>query len=56
MRIVAQRVGRASVTIDGVLKSKIGKGMMLLLGIEDADSQEERYASNRHRQPMKTTP
>ena len=41
MRIVAQRVSRASVTIDGVLKSQIGKGMMILLGIEDADNQED---------------
>ena len=41
MRIVAQRVSRASVTIDGVLKSQIGKGMMVLLGIEDADNQED---------------
>ena len=41
MRIVAQRVSRASVTIDGVLKSKIGKGMMVLLGIEEADNEED---------------
>ena len=41
MRVVAQRVSRASVTIDGVLKSQIGKGMMVLLGIEDADNQED---------------
>lgn len=41
MRIVAQRVSRASVTIDGVLKSQIGQGMMVLLGIEDADNQED---------------
>lgn len=41
MRIVAQRVSRASVTIDGVLKSQIGKGVMVLLGIEDADNQED---------------
>ena len=41
MRIVAQRVSQASVTIDGVLKSQIGKGMMVLLGIEDADNEED---------------
>ena len=41
MRIVAQRVSRASVTIDGVLRSKIGKGMMVLLGIEEADNEED---------------
>lgn len=41
MRIVAQRVSRASVTIGGVLKSKIDKGFMVLLGIEEADNQED---------------
>lgn len=41
MRIVAQRVSRASVTIAGKLKSEIGKGMMILLGIEDADNEED---------------
>ena len=41
MRIVAQRVSRASVTIDGKVKSAIGKGMMVLLGIEEADNEED---------------
>lgn len=41
MRIVIQRVNRASVTIGGVLKSAIGKGFMVLLGIEEADNQED---------------
>ena len=41
MRIVIQRVSRASVTIGGVLKSKIGRGFMVLLGIEEADNQED---------------
>ena len=41
MRIVAQRVSRASVTIEGKLKSAIGLGMMILLGIEDADTEED---------------
>ena len=41
MRVVAQRVSRASVTIDGKLKSAIGAGMMILLGIEEADSEED---------------
>ena len=41
MRIVAQRVSRASVTIAGKLKSEIGKVMMILLGIEDADNEED---------------
>lgn len=41
MRVVAQRVSRASVTIEGRVKSSIGKGMMLLLGIEEADNEED---------------
>ena len=41
MRIVAQRVSRASVTIGGKLKSAIGNGMMVLLGIEEADNEED---------------
>ena len=41
MRIVAQRVTHASVTIDGKVKSEIGLGMMILLGIEEADTQED---------------
>ena len=34
MRTVTQRVQHASVTIDGQLKSKIGKGLLVLVGIE----------------------
>lgn len=41
MRIVAQRVSRASVTIGGQVKSAIGLGMMVLLGIEEADNEED---------------
>ena len=41
MRIVIQRVRHASVTIDGVLKSSIGGGMLVLVGIEEADTQED---------------
>ena len=41
MRIVAQRVTHASVTIEGRLKSEIGLGMLILLGIEEADTQED---------------
>ena len=41
MRVVIQRVSLASVTIGGVLKSAIGKGFMVLLGIEEADNQED---------------
>lgn len=41
MRVVIQRVSEASVTIDGQAKSKIGNGLLILLGIEDADNQED---------------
>lgn len=41
MRIVIQRVKSASVTIAGQLKSQIGQGLLVLLGIEDADSDED---------------
>lgn len=43
MRIVIQRVLSASVTIDGAVKSAIGPGMLILLGIghEDDDSDIE---------------
>ena len=37
MKVVIQRVGHASVTIDGKIKSAIGKGLLVLVGIEDAD-------------------
>lgn len=41
MRAVIQRVTHASVTIEGVEKAKIGKGLLVLLGIEEADTQED---------------
>ena len=41
MRIVIQRVSHASVTIDGVCKSAIKEGFMILVGIEEADTQED---------------
>ena len=41
MRLVIQRVTHASVTIDGVCKSAIQKGFMILVGIEEADTQED---------------
>ena len=41
MRVVIQRVAHASVTIEGICKSKIGKGFLVLLGIEEADGQED---------------
>ena len=41
MRAVIQRVSEASVTIDGEVKSSIGKGLLILLGIEDIDTSED---------------
>ena len=41
MRIVIQRCTEASVTIGGKLKSEIGLGMLVLLGIEEADNEED---------------
>jgi len=41
MRTVIQRVSQASVTIDGNMKSEIGKGLLVLLGICDDDNEED---------------
>ena len=41
MRAVIQRVSRARVTINGNVHSQIGNGLLVLLGIEDADTNED---------------
>lgn len=41
MRVVVQRVKEARVSIRGQVKSSIGEGLLVLLGIEEADSQED---------------
>lgn len=41
MRVVIQRVSEASVSISGSIKSSISNGMLILLGIEDADVKED---------------
>lgn len=41
MRAVIQRVSSASVTIENEIKSKIGPGMLVLLGIEDTDTGDD---------------
>ena len=41
MRAVLQRVSSASVTIDMEIKGQIGSGMLILLGIEEADARED---------------
>ena len=41
MRIVIQRVSHASVTINGEIKSEIGKGYLVLIGIGEDDGRED---------------
>ena len=41
MRAVLQRVTQASCTVNGQITGQIGNGFLVLLGIEDADTQED---------------
>ena len=41
MRVVIQRVRKASVSIEGKVKSAINQGLLILLGIEDADENDD---------------
>lgn len=41
MRVIIQRVNKASVEIDGKIKSSIGIGLMVLVGIEEADKEAD---------------
>ncbi len=41
MRAVIQRVSEASVTIDGQISGQIDQGLLVLLGIENADTEED---------------
>ena len=41
MRALIQRVGHASVSIDGQKISEIGRGFLVLLGVEDADTSQD---------------
>ena len=41
MRAVIQRVKEASVTVDGKVIASVGKGFLILLGIETADNQDD---------------
>lgn len=41
MRVVIQRVGEASVKVDGNTTGAIAKGLLVLMGVEDADNQED---------------
>lgn len=48
MRVVIQRVSKASVTIDEKIVGAIGRGLLILVGIEDADSDEDiKWLSNK---------
>ncbi len=41
MKTVIQRVTKASVSIDGKVTAAIAKGLLILVGIEDADNQDD---------------
>lgn len=41
MRVVIQRVSSASVTVDGEVKGAVGLGLLVLVGVEDADNEED---------------
>lgn len=41
MRVVIQRVSRASVTVEGTPKGQIAQGLVILVGIEDRDTEED---------------
>jgi D-tyrosyl-tRNA(Tyr) deacylase len=41
MRVVIQRVSRASVTVNTIVRSAIKNGLLVLAGIEDADNEED---------------
>ena len=48
MRAVIQRVSKASVTIDGKIEGQIESGLLVFLGIEDADNDEDiKWLSNK---------
>lgn len=41
MRAVVQRVSKSSVEIDGIIYSRIGWGLLVLLGVSEGDSQQD---------------
>jgi len=48
MRVVIQRVSKSAVTIDNTIKSAINVGLLVLVGIEDADTEEDiKWLSNK---------
>ena len=61
MKVVIQRVSRASVTIDNNIRGSIGKGLLVLIGIEDGDTidiklQEGQLIANPERDPVPLKP
>lgn len=48
MRAVIQKVSKANVKVDGKISGEIGEGLLVLLGIEDADKDEDiQWLSNK---------
>lgn len=48
MRVLIQRVTHASVTVDGIIKAEIQKGLLVFVGVEDADNDSDvTWASNK---------
>lgn len=48
MRCVVQRVSRASVTVEGKITGEIGRGVLVLLGVEEGDSEQDmRYMADK---------
>jgi D-tyrosyl-tRNA(Tyr) deacylase len=48
MKVVIQRVSKAAVSIDSVIKSAIKTGLLIFVGIEDADNEEDiKWLSNK---------
>ena len=41
MRAVVQRVTESRVTVDGKITGEIGKGLMVLIGVEDGDGEKD---------------
>jgi len=41
MKVVIQRVSKAAVTIDNIVKSNISYGLLVFVGIEDSDREDD---------------